>query len=509
MQRIPTAGGPGSWVVLDAGAGPDEERMLVIYPAPLGSVDLYLDGQPQRRALDLPGSLPAAHGRLAWALPAGAGPWLLHFAPTTTLSAPVGFQITPVAAFAHADARWLALTSASLAVMLAMVLMGLCFALMLRDDTYLWYALYVGSYALIQATQTGYLSNPLGWHLALGESVLGPALVVSSVTFAIAFMLRFCQLKRYVPLLRLPLLALAGGLAALMLLRLSRVPVLVEIGQTLLNPSLILGAVLLLTGAVACAWRGSRAAWFFLAGWTPLLVLTALASAQTDGALPALPWLNDATILAGAGEALLLSLGLADRTLFLRRDRDHVQALAAHDPLTGVLNRRAFSERAAARLNSGVPRPIALLFLDLDRFKLLNDSFGHHAGDRALTSVAKVLADELRPDDLLGRWGGEEFVVLLDGSPTEQARQVATRLCRRVYRLEIPVTDNGILLSISVGAAMLVEGDDVESLVSRADKAMYEAKSAGRNRVQMQSSPRRGAHLHVVAARQGWGTGRD
>jgi diguanylate cyclase (GGDEF)-like protein len=157
-------------------------------------------------------------------------------------------------------------------------------------------------------------------------------------------------------------------------------------------------------------------------------------------------------------------------------------------------------------LTSGPPRPIALLFLDLDHFKLLNDRQGHNAGDRALIAVAQALTTELRPSDLLGRYGGEEFVALLDGTTPQQVMPVATRLCRRVHRLEIPVGDESILLSISIGVAVYRDGDDVESLVERADQAMYEAKLSGRNRVCLHTdtvppNTPSGPRLHIVKKR--------
>ena len=130
-----------------------------------------------------------------------------------------------------------------------------------------------------------------------------------------------------------------------------------------------------------------------------------------------------------------------------------------------------------------------MLFLDLDHFKLLNDHLGHRAGDRALVEVSKVLEHELRPSDLFGRYGGEEFVVLLDGTHAEQAMYVAKRLCRRVHRLDIAVsTKEALLLSISIGVAMRQAGDDLETLVERADEAMYRAKLGGRNQACLYSA---------------------
>lgn len=509
LQRFPGSDS-GSWVVL-APQPPwdDAGRVLTIYPPTLGAVTVYEHGVPQTLAIDDFGATTHAHGRLAWQVPSdtvASAAILLKFEPSSMLSAPVRFQLQSPFEYARQDAQWLAFASACFAVMLAMVLMAVCFALMLRDVTYAWYAGYILCYALIQGIQTGFLFHPMEWQWLAGATLLaGSAAVALSVAFASLFMMRFCELPRYAPLLRVPIMALAVGMILLVLMRSSRLPLLVEVAQVLLNPLLMIGAVLLLVVACVAAARGSRQAWFFLAGWTPLLLLTAMTSAQVGGALPQLDWLNDASVAGGAFEAVVLSVGLADRALRLRHDRDIVRVLADHDALTNVLNRRAWTERASALLSGGPPRPIALLFLDLDHFKLLNDRQGHNAGDRALVAVAKALNAELRPADLLGRYGGEELVALLDGTPAVQAMHVATRLCRRVHRLEIPVGDDPLLLTVSIGVALRREGDDVESLVDRADQAMYDAKLGGRNRVSLHAGnklPPGGPHLHVVEKRE-------
>jgi diguanylate cyclase (GGDEF)-like protein len=329
-----------------------------------------------------------------------------------------------------------------------------------------------------------------------------------SVAFAALFVVRFCGLQQHVPLLRTPVTALAVGMLLVTLLRVSHIEPLTQVGQILIDPLLILGALLLTVASMAAAWRGAHHAWFFLAGWAPLLVLTAMASAEINGTLSGIPWLDDASLAAGAFEAIVLSLGLADRALNVRRDRDHARVLADHDAMTRVLNRRAWCEvvatiitdNAATERTAFVERaaPLALLFLDLDHFKLLNDHRGHRAGDQALVAVADALRHELRPPDLLGRYGGEEFVAMLHGVTEEQAIQVATRLCRRVHRLEIPVDNHAQQLSISIGLAMHQAGDTVDSWVERADHAMYAAKSEGRNRVRTADHVRARPHLKVV-----------
>ena len=503
----------GSWVVIAAQPPWDnEERVLTIYPPPLGAISVNNGGQDDALAIDNFSAAIHGHGRLAWRIPstqAASAPILLRLEPTETMAAPMRFGILPWNEYLQQDAQWLVFASASFAVMLAMVLMALFFSLVLRDVTYAWYAGYIVCYALIQGIQTGFVFHPLEWQWLAGRTwLVGSAAVALSVAFASLFMMRFCNLQQHARLLRVPIMALAVGMIQLVLMRCSGIPLLIEVAQALLNPLLMIGAVLLLVAAIVAAARGSRQAWFFLAGWTPLLLLTASTSAQVNGALPQLDWLNDASVAGGAFEALVLSLGLADRALRLRQDRDVVQVLADHDPLTHALNRRAWKERASAMLASSPARPIAVLFLDLDHFKLLNDRYGHNTGDRALVAVATALSAELRPGDLFGRHGGEEFVAMLDGIDAEEAMQVATRLCRRVHRLEIPVRNDEQLLSISIGVAIRQRGDALEALIERADQAMYRAKLHGRNRVRLDevtAKPVRtaaGTHLHVVETRR-------
>jgi diguanylate cyclase (GGDEF)-like protein len=492
MQVFPTDDA-GAWVVLRHRPTVDlVDRVLSIHTPSMGSVSLYDEhGEPLTTTSLADFNAPVnGHGRLIFTLPASRlpeTPILLKFEPSPTLSGPVTFSLQTWPDYARDDARWLAFATTCLAVMLAMALMATCFALMLRDLTFAWYTGYLLCYALIQGIQTGYVFHPMEWaSLAEFASPLGGAAVAVSVSFAALFLVRFADLSRYAPLLRMPVMALAIGMPLIVLLRSSGIDVLAQTAQTLVNPILILGALLLLVAALFAAFSGSRHAWFFLAGWTPLLVLTALCSAQMNGMLADAPWLPDTALAAGAFEAIVLSIGLADRALTIRRDRDHARVLADNDALTGVLNRRAWSEAASTALATHADKPFALLFLDLDYFKELNDCQGHAAGDRALVAVATALRAELRPADLLGRYGGEEFVAMLHGVEQANALHVAVRLCRRVHRLDVAVGPSG-LLTVSIGVAMRQDDDTVDTLVGRADEAMYAAKLQGRNRVVLES----------------------
>lgn len=156
----------------------------------------------------------------------------------------------------------------------------------------------------------------------------------------------------------------------------------------------------------------------------------------------------------------------------------HVTAL--RDALTGIGSRASTLEaleRELARAHRFV-RPISLLFVDVDHFKVVNDSHGHAAGDKVLRAVARVLETSVRPADLVGRYGGDEFIVGLVDTDLASALRVAERI-----RGSIASAPGGAGVTLSIGAAARADGDTLEALLARADSAMYAAKAGGRDRV--------------------------
>ena len=153
------------------------------------------------------------------------------------------------------------------------------------------------------------------------------------------------------------------------------------------------------------------------------------------------------------------------------------------DPLTGLGNRRwmkdMFDRELTRARRDG--ESLCLMMIDIDNFKLFNDHYGHIAGDRVLIAVADALRDRLRPTDLIARFGGDEFAVLLPSLDVAQAREAGERLRHRIVELSPPSLATAI--TISVGVCRGGATDDVDSLVQRADEAMYTAKALGRNRI--------------------------
>jgi diguanylate cyclase (GGDEF)-like protein len=238
------------------------------------------------------------------------------------------------------------------------------------------------------------------------------------------------------------------------------------------------------------AWRrGNRAAGWFLIAWALMCTFqfaTAawLLTGRADNADAFLCYGLAPSMVAGA---VLIALGVADRMRAQNVALTEAERRAQIDALTGVLNRPTLIERfdtACLRMQRrGLP--ISVLFIDLDHFKQINDTCGHAAGDACLAAVVAPIQAELRQSDIIGRYGGEEFVVVLNGADASAAAPVAQRICQGVSAVRIEGFAASIRLTCSIGVASSdTLGMWGQHLIAHADAAQYAAKRAGRNQVQ-------------------------
>ncbi|MDM4764953.1 diguanylate cyclase [Pelomonas sp. SE-A7] len=183
-------------------------------------------------------------------------------------------------------------------------------------------------------------------------------------------------------------------------------------------------------------------------------------------------------------EATLFALALAARMRYQERARESAERLARIDPLTGLLNRRAFDEQAQGPFSTAErsSRPLCVLMLDVDHFKAINDGHGHDAGDAVLVAVGELLRQSCRAGDLLTRWGGEEFLLLLPETGVEQGLLLAERIRSSVAARPIRHQAHELAVSLSLGVAGLKPAQSLASLIQDADGALYRAKAEGRNR---------------------------
>jgi diguanylate cyclase (GGDEF)-like protein len=178
----------------------------------------------------------------------------------------------------------------------------------------------------------------------------------------------------------------------------------------------------------------------------------------------------------------LIVLALLNRVI--KRYQGKIQAQAILDSLTELPNRRGFDLLAAQAMHEAQrePKPLTALLLDLDHFKALNDTYGHLAGDQVLIGFARDLESCLRHSDIVCRWGGEEFIVLLKDTDGETGLMVAEKIRQHVEQQRYAYNDKALQLTVSIGLTTLQTDDTLHTLLSRADHAMYRAKQAGRNR---------------------------
>jgi len=196
-----------------------------------------------------------------------------------------------------------------------------------------------------------------------------------------------------------------------------------------------------------------------------------------------------------SGYMLMIVNGFGFLLMSKQRNDAIMQRLATYDDLTGLLNRRAFLARAneARMLALRLRKPIALLMIDIDHFKRLNDRFGHATGDEALVLFARTGGAILREHDILGRMGGEEFALAMPGTDLEGALQAAERLRQATMEIALLSCGGSYQMTVSIGLVVIDANEDLPAALARADRALYEAKRNGRNRVKLGGAARRAA----------------
>jgi diguanylate cyclase (GGDEF)-like protein len=489
---------------LDQDWNSPELPVLSITDATFAHVALYAppDFREQSHWLTMPDAAARfSRHALAFLLPAqlrAGQPLYLRLDATLTTKRP-RVSVSDLASYQAADLRHVRVSTLFTSVQLAMILVGLCLWLALRDRML---AYFVG-YASLQLVYLLLISGefydlPLGSAFgALGQKATW-ILAVLSATLSISFILEFCDLRRITP--RMASLLGATRWPYMIALVLLLLPLPLASKDTVLPPLInlmfLVGSIIAIAAVGYAAWRGNRSSKFFFVAWMPQVAFTAFRVTQLLLGVSQPAWIEYGFPLTTAFASIVVVLGLADATLHARRERDVAQGLAERDGLTGVLNRRALISVLADEFAHAHARatPLALLFLDIDHFKAINDRHGHLAGDLCLKAIAAAIHSEVREGESFGRYGGEEFLAILPGVTHADSVAAGERLRKCVENLVVDADGHGLRLTASIGVAGLFGGGDdtPERLIERADAALYRAKAAGRNCV--------GAHSPLAAA---------
>lgn len=450
-------------------------------------------GTPLLRAAMLPGfggTQQAAFSVSGTGLPAGQVFYARLRADAPSLDR-VYFGATTLRAVLARGARHTLMMSLACGALAALALAAAAMWLVLGDGLFI---LYAGMTALLALYLAYFSGEGFRWPGLAAGSALAPYAwdVPVALSGAVA-----CLFAREIADLRhtsARAYRMFGWLAAAFgVLAVANVGRLVGLEQIVVRVGnlMFLGGGVFVLAVVFLSWRrGNRAAGWFLCAWLLLESFSIVTSARL---LMSRAASNEPLFYYGlpgsmVASAILTSLGVADRMRQQRYALTEAERRARTDPLTGVLNRRSLLEQleAACRHARTNGLPVAVLFLDLDFFKSINDSYGHAAGDACLAAVIRPIQAELRQSDVIGRYGGEEFVVVLSGADTAAAEPIAERIRQRVSEALIEGHGAPIQLTCSIGVASSQPlGIWGEALIAQADIAVYAAKRLGRNRVQV------------------------
>jgi diguanylate cyclase (GGDEF)-like protein len=384
-------------------------------------------------------------------------------------------------------------------LVISLFLYNLMLLLALRDRIYLWYVLYVASFGVGLAAFDG-----LGFQYLWPESVwwanhaLGTALC-ATLLFGAQFARKFLQMASFsIFANRFLVGVMALGAAGVFL---SATGLLVPYGVIMRCLSVVACATagIVLYVSVRAMLAGYRPAQFFLLAWSALLIFIALGAMRNFALVPTHFLTVNGLHIGLALDILLLSFALADRINTLKRatanaeaevrERGHVveqlRHMAQHDPLTGLPNRTSMQQRLALAIEFAKRnrKKLAVMLVDLDDFKRINDSRGHPVGDHVLVAIAGRLRSSVRGSDTVARYGGDEFVVLAgELDRAQDAGHIAEKIADMV---SVPLAVDGAVEKVgcSIGISLYPDDADVpETLIERADRAMYAAKAAKKQR---------------------------
>lgn len=354
----------------------------------------------------------------------------------------------------------------------------------LRELRYFLYSLYLGMFLLANISYTGHGFRWIWPTQTVWEQWSNPILMFLYGVSGLVFALHFLDTRRHFPRVHNAVLGYLGVAGFLLLLA-----VLFGNQQAALLIAFtfvfLFTCIMLAMGTMAVR-TGQKAARYFLLAAFSAMVGAAVTALSVWGLLPFSIWTFRAVDIGMLLDATLLALALTYRVRVGQEEKHRAEQLARLDPLTGVNNRRAFYDITAPVWNIARRHDhnLSVVLLDLDDFKRINDAHGHACGDDFLIATADVLKKSIRDQDVIARWGGEEFILLLPETNLKEAAGLAERLRTAIAGLRLNCDGAEIGVTASFGVAQRESHQrSMDVLISAADDYLYQAKDRGRNRV--------------------------
>lgn len=368
-------------------------------------------------------------------------------------------------------------------VILALVAYNLMLYIGLRAGLYLFYSIYLLLFLALNAAYTGFGYQWLWPESPHWQQWANPVLMMTCTVGGFAFALRFLDIKTARPRIYRAVIGSCFGFSAWVLLAM--------LAGSLVTALLIaiififLFYVLTVVLGVMSLQAGNKFAKYFLLASIFTICGGVVTANAVWGYIPYNEFTYRATDIGMMIDAVLLALALAERFNINQNEKLLAEKMANTDPLTGLNNRRSFYKFVQPIWAMGLrsKSDTAVIMLDIDHFKLLNDNYGHALGDRVLVQLAETLQKEARGGDILARWGGEEFLIFLPETRMVDAVAIAERMRNKICALQL-VTDHAekISFTVSFGVASTHDtGMPLDELIGEADRQLYRAKKQGRN----------------------------
>ncbi len=354
----------------------------------------------------------------------------------------------------------------------------------LRSARYLSYALYLGMFITMNVSYTGHGFAWLWPDSVNWQQWSNPILMFLYAASGLFFANRFLGLRTFFPPLHKAVAgycAVFGVLLAVAILAGSqKQALLVSFSFVFLFTGIMLGLGIIAVRA------GQKPATYFLIAAVAAMAGAVLTTLSTWGFIPHNSWTFRAVEGGMLADATLLALALAYQFRVGQEERLRAVQLAQLDPLTGLNNRRAFYDKSGPQWSNAARHrhDLSVMLLDIDLFKQINDTRGHAYGDEVLKGIAGILRQRIRQGDVLARWGGEEFIVLMPETGLQDALVMAERLREAIAGMHIPHEAGASVVTASFGVALA--GDrhlTLDALIASADECLYQSKLQGRNRV--------------------------